>query len=878
MSSADPSAPAAASAVIPSASDRLEVGACWQGRYRIEREQRGGDVVTYFARRASDESPAILRKVTPSTETPARREAARRLGEVRSPEVLELIETVAQPDGRVEAWRGPSGPSVQEWLSQRDLPPEHVLPLAQAAARALLALHERGLVLLQLSSATVFFEGDRIDAVRVGALEQSVPLGGEGVVSVPVDPLLVPPEGLNVTHLPPNDDLKAWDWWTLGRFVQELVLGKPIAVHLLDRELPRDSADVRLEAEALLNETQPHGSRAGAVESMPDMPPEVRALLRGVLTAPRAARWGDAEVSAWLEGKAPADRYDLPRGSVLLMLGEERLTLAEIALRFGEESHWNEGVAQFTAPEPPAGSAVEALLSSGAGYEAEREWYLKVCEIREAASFRGFVPAARNEVLAAVAWLGVAPAGTRLRWRGRPVDLDLLRDLAKDAGGLDRMRVLCSRTFIDLLQQRDNATARSMRTWGHDWEEAFALAEKHRWAASAAMRCKLAAHVFADTEAKAAALKQGRETFHQTSSAPLQALFGAEHLTSGQLGLVAYTLERPQAFGYISHGDWWQSEQKRLRSRGQALLQALRNLQSAAAVRAGLPAFCRALNWWMLQALLLVSTVLLWPGIAGALSALVVVGVSWFVRRQAGGVLRSLVPPVEEEPWRWAGVADRLQIEATRVSGSSGRARPTALRQELAQVNQELVKLPISPAPEPVASSTAMLPLWLGAIGSWILVVALVGITGWQAVSTGWRPSSVVERWVADVERVRAHFSDVDIPPPPAPADAKPAWPYVSSGVIHPLNVVARTESSERQRIIMKSFHLSLQEHYDAKTLVGLVAAPVPVDDATVHGLMIIDIASGQLVTGTVYHVAQPPVHQMSVDIDGTRALYLDGP
>lgn len=883
MSSADSSrSPAAlsATAVTPSAHDRLEVGGCWQGRYRIEREQRAaGRPSTFFACRTADETSVVIRAVTPASDSPQRREAARRLSEMHVPSALELLETVAQPEGRAEVWRAPQGPSLAEWLDQRDLDPAHVLPIARALARALLALHERGLALLQLSTATVHFDREQLDQVVIAGLDHAVALGLEGVVAVPTDPTLIPPEGLGVTHLPANDDLKAWDWWTLGRLVQELVLGKSIMVHLLQREVPRDSGEVRQEAEVLLNEAQVHELRPGAVEAMPEMAAEVRALLRGVLTAPRVVRWTDAQVSAWLDGQTPADRYDLPRGSVLLTLGEERLTLPEIAYRFGEDTHWTEGVAQFSAIEPPAGSAVEALLGSGAAFATEREWYTKVGEIREAASLRGYVPAARNEVLAAIAWIGVAPAGTRLRWRGRPIDLDLLRELAKDGPGLDRMRVLCSRTVIDLIQQRDSATARALRTWGFDWDEAFTLAEKHRWAPSAALRCRLAACVFATAETKAAALKDGRERFHLSTLAPLQALFGAERLSSGQLGLVAFTLERPAAFGYVTHGDWWQSEQARLRRRGEALLTSMRALRAAAAVRVGLPVFCRAANWWTLLGLLLISAAVFWPGLAGAATGVAVVAGLWIARQQSTALMKRLAPAGEGERWRWVGVADRLLVTAARESGVSGRLRLAALRHELAQVNAELIKLPITPAPAAVAGRTAPGGLWVAAIGSWTGVIALLVAVAWQAVAAGWRPASVLAGWTQDVERVAQFFSDVETPPLPAePSDRKPAWPYVSSGVVHPLEVVERTAATDRQRIVMKSFLLSLQEHYEPSTLHGMIAAPVPVEDPAATALMLIDVATGQLATATVYRVAQPPVRQMSVEIDGIAALYLDGP
>ena len=59
----------------------------------------------------------------------------------------------------------------------------------------------------------------------------------------------------------------------------------------------------------MLNETQTPGGRAGAVELMPDLSPELMLFLRGTLTTVCDARWGATEVRLWLDGQRPLERY-----------------------------------------------------------------------------------------------------------------------------------------------------------------------------------------------------------------------------------------------------------------------------------------------------------------------------------------------------------------------------------------------------------------------------------------------------------------------------------------------------------------------------------------------------------------------------------------
>jgi hypothetical protein len=864
------------------ASVRLTPGLCWLERYQIQRASEplgGGNCFT--GGRLSDGLEVGFRQLDPDADTAVRRSVWQRLSERPLPDYPPLLETIPMEAGRVEVWQRPTGLSLAEWVTQQKLAPEDVLTIVQSLAKALLAVHERGLVYLRLSPEWVQFAGDTLDTAVLLHPELCVLIGQEPPVPNPLNALRMPPEGLDAAELKVTEPLKAWDWWTLGRFAQELILDKPVAALAGPRELARDSKALLPQAEALLREQAPGGSRAGGAELMPDLPVSLEGFLRGVLTTKREARWGAADIAAWLKGGRPRNHYDGAEATMLISFAGTALTVPEVAERFGSAEHWDEAVAQFKAEEPTPGSPLDVLLNSPGQLETEREWFQKARELREASALRHLSVAVRTEALAALAWLGVAPTGTKLRWRGHAIDAAYMLQLVKDDTGLSIARALCTRAFVELVQQRDAPTAWSLRMWGHEWEEAENLAQKHRWLRRGDSRRALAAYIFRGGEARARALKQGRETFKLTRIEPLQAMFFAENHSPAQLAIVGYTLERPQDFEYITHPEWLQLEQTRLRQRAGGLVDGVHQVRAARAVSAGRTLFTGTLAWWSGAGVALAAAALYWPGLGGTLLTLLLIGLLWLVRYQVGRTLQSLAPAAEGERWRWHGLPQRLRHLAASRAEMTPPVRVPELRAELKRVNHELTSLAITPKPEPIPLGRARPGLWIAGTFGWIVLGGLLALIGWRGSQTPWSIEKVATDWARDFtwlsetwESATTGTGRIELPS----SVKKPAWPYVSSGVVHPVAILERFGSDERQRVVMKRFLLMLQEEYEFKSLHGLVAVVVPLADGTNGGVMVLDIGSGKLASGDVFRLEQMPVRGMTIDLDGLQAVYLDAP
>ena len=784
------------------------------------------------------------------------------------------------PEGRAEVWAVPHAVVLGEWQARRPLEQETVLQIVQAVAGGLLTLHERGLAFLRLSPESVMIDRDAPDAAVLIGVEQAIVLSDGQPVPIEVDLCRAPPEALGREALPADASLMAWDWWTLGRLAQELLLGRPMVLDLVGRDLPRDSAEVRRVGEALLNETHSPGGRAGAVELMPDLSSELLLFLRGTLTTVYDARWGATEVRLWLEGKRPPERYELARHAVVIQLWGEALTLPEVAQRYGTAEHWTEGLEQFGAEEPAAGSPAAVLLQPGQGFVAEREWYAKVRELRDATALRQVRNDARIEVLSALAWLGVAPNGTRLRWKGRTIDAEVMSELVREPSGLERAKALCLRAVVELIQPRDNATAWALRMWSHEWEGALSLAERHRWVTDGASRCRLASHVFRPGERRTQALAAGRQRFHSSSLPPLQEFFGADSLTPVQLVLAGYALEQPERFGFITHEQWLLTEQARLQGRAEQVATAIRCWWVARAVRAGAPLFGASRSWWLGALALLAFTGLVWPGVGGLAAGVTLVVLLATLRRGFAPVVQRLSPTEEGQRWRWAGVAGCLRAATARVMEGGKPPSLDALLREFSEANRQLTRLLITPKPAAVPAGSSLKSLWLLGLASWMALILFVGVVGWRAFAATWNVAAVRERWEQDVARVRGIWEEskaaATTASVPEVERGKPVWPFVTSGVSHPVAILERLEPTSRHLVLMKSFLLAAAETYAPGTVLGLVAVAVPLADGQASGLMVLDVGAGQVVAPHVYRLEQMPVRGMTIDLDGRLAVYVD--
>ncbi|MEU0069620.1 serine/threonine-protein kinase [Streptomyces sp. NPDC006332] len=180
-----------------------------------------------------------------------------------------------------------SGGTVGGLLRGGPLRSAFVVGLVNQLAGGINALHAAGIVHRDLKPANLLLEADRRHVVIADfgiSRDQSLVQG-----TTSRTPAYAPPEVYDrtVTH--------AWDWWSLGMIVRQLVTGAPPFAGMSEGEIHR----------ALLE-------RDIDLRQMPDGP--LRALCRGLLIRDPAKRWGAQQVLTWLDGESrergPAPQAD----------------------------------------------------------------------------------------------------------------------------------------------------------------------------------------------------------------------------------------------------------------------------------------------------------------------------------------------------------------------------------------------------------------------------------------------------------------------------------------------------------------------------------------------------------------------------------------
>ncbi len=864
-----------------SALGSLAPGKVWQGRYLVEQELPASGGGRVFAGvRQQDGVPVRLRRLAESADSETRREVWAALSDPPLPGGPVLLESVIEDDGRVEVWQPVEGPTLEERLSTAKLVTDDVAELVRPLAKALAALHERDLVYLQLSAERVVLSDSAMGDARLTRVELSTKVAADGnLVPVPTDVTRVPPEGLGLYRMKADDGLKAWDWWTLGRLIQELWLGHTVMAHALGRDLPRSNDYVRRHAEQMLKEENAKDPRAGGVEHMTDLPVQVRVLLRGLLTSVRDARWGAKEVMAWLEGDAPFERYDLPRSTVLIKFHGEQLTVADTARRLLTPEHWREGVAMWVAEKPPAGSLLEVLGKTRSALHHERDWLEEVQALETANGFKSLPAEYRDEILSALAWTGIAGKGTRYRWRGQIVDADLAAAVLAEDDGVERLAALLDRATIAAVKRVDANTSWQLDTWARQIEEVKALATKHEWLKDTPeTRARLIGLALTDVAELDRRFAEARIKYKIATEEAVQAMFGSVNPSNAMLALLALSFEHAEACGYLTHEEWRAHELARLRARGERLAEALLLVDVLRWLRIGQPVFGPRWVWAFSFGLVLGATALFWPGWEG-LETIAALGAGLLVlRRLLRGVVRENCRMDPEEAWSWDAAFAACSKHARLALDGGSLDKAQRLRKRLAGVNREMLKLGGEPAPELVQEQSMDERIRMAAIGSWVLVILLMTGISWQTTRPEWSVSWAGGEWEREITVLLVKFGLMEEPEPEIEV-IQIAWPHGQADAeARGVTYEERDVPTPSQVAKAEAFLAEVQRLYLPETLSGIVAIDVSEEGVGGAELILIDVVAGKLFNGLIYEMNYVPLRGTWMKMANRDVLFLDRP
>jgi hypothetical protein len=552
---AAPALEAAATAPAPGAPGVFSLGEHWRG-YEIGERLPTADE-RYLAMQLASMERVIVRVLPIGEQTELRRQAWATLVDFPADHVVARVASHEENGKRYEILAEPAGAPFREWIVTHQAGLEVVEALVEQLGPIIKDLHRQGIALLNLRAEHLHLTPTEVGfTVVLSGLEDAVPVHQTGLIAAEVDPLYAPPEAVGLFAHTPGAGLFAWDWWSLGRILQEATLGKPVLGHLLRRDVSRMTPELRLRAEALLLEKDPPNTRAGAVEMMGELHPRVAEVLSGLLASCRDGRWHWVHLQRWLKRETVTHRYELSRATRLFPWKDERLTVGETADRFAQSQNWDAGEASLFAPAEDATSLIRFLRETPAlgPLAAKVDKLLETCDLP---AWSELPEGTRRTVATALVWASLAEgSAAMLRVRGRRLDWPGLHALCHEmraAEVVPLLLALTARPFIELLKPVDGEAARALALLAEGAVPAIEKAENRRWITDNDMASQF--EIFELALQGQRVIEQEAErlrTHYASAKDPLltQAL-AAKPAEAALALLLAFAGRRPDAYGFI---------------------------------------------------------------------------------------------------------------------------------------------------------------------------------------------------------------------------------------------------------------------------------------------------------------------------------------
>lgn len=856
------------------------VGATWHDKYQILEQVGAADDNRVWRGRCTEGGQAVVLRAFRPAEPQVRHHVWSKLGGIDSPHLQHPRDALRAGEWRVEIANAPTGVPLPEWRAAQPAPDAQVVKaIVGQLADALAALHAFEIVHLGLRPDAIFIEGSGVDVQCVIAgLDTLTSFDRAEPLPMAVDPFYAPPESLGFNVHPPGPGLCAWDWWSLGRIVQELILGRHIVRHMANAAADAMTPDLRTRAETLLQDTDAKGPRAGAVELMPALDPALVPLLRGLLTSAQEARWTSDNVDRWVRGQPVKEHYDAPRMVPHFRWRGRPCTIPEIATILQGAEHWAENAVQLF--EPTAPGTLAHYLRWSPTQSAAHEQLTSALELAESLPLKMSSPLAQRETVTMVALL-LLSAG-KLVWRGRMVEastvMQILDELG-DADGLMVLRALSTRSTAIQIERIDAATGRLLTDLGRITSEIEGTLRRYSWLQPTDVEA--AARVFRLAVEPIAALRAARdalaEKFAGSDHPVLGKLFSAANAGRSELMVLAWVATAPERYRFFTHAEAARRRAEALRTRAVELTNVLVWARLKRALEVGRIVF-GGFGWvfltWLAAA---AATLVLWPGPLGVAYAAAPAAVAMLFRiLMAPRHARMLRRHLPEASWTWRDGPERCRRELRLAGRGVGRG---ALEEELQRVTGELAALKqVQPPPAPVPALPRFTGIRVAGVVSWMLLAGFIGVAVWRIqvqppslkrLNEAWAPP-VKEQASADdrPEGDRTRRAEAD------DGETKIFWPYRMSEPPEKLSVRTSQPATSEQKNHASKHGREITDPYRRDTINGYIVMPVPADNAI--GVMIYDGKRGELMNGTVYLLEYRPLARTWVDVDGRVGVYLD--
>lgn len=851
----------------PASLDRLVPGGSWQDTHEVLAVLAEGGGRWFRARNLATQAEEWLWVCDPGR-TERRAAVWPRLNGLDCPQLQRT--TACHPGAdRVEVWAAAGGPTLRAWRAGRPEPgPAEVAALVRDLAAALAVLHGAGVghFAVNPDNIAVLDRGADGLAFRLTGLEAAEIFENSGLINIAVDPAWAPPEAAGLFQHSPGPLLTTWDYWSLGRVVQEFILGHDVLDLLPAGVRTRMPPSLAGQAESLLAERETGTIRAGVVELMPALGRRETRLLRGLLCGAREARWGAIELAEWLAGGEPAEQYEAPRHRRFFRLDGRGYTIADAAQVLAGPARQAEAVSHVFAVEQPG--TLAAFVEEARGHQAEADVMQGCRKLVDLPALVRFPDALRREAAAAVC-LHALGRGS-FRWRGAVLNEAALRtalqDPARFAAVSAELRILSLPLLLDMMRKHDATTADFLERIREGVEGAELLLVRHGWIGDRPQALWLAA--LEAPAALRARVADMHRRFALSSVKPLDAVFQTPHPTPAMQVTLAWADGAAEKYGFRTHEQVRDAELAQLARKGESLGRALFWHRLERALRA-VPVIFGA-RWALVVAAVAIVAALAVhvPGPLGVLLGsgplVILVGLRVLLNRWQARLVRRWTG----ETWTWRDGAGRCRREqGALVEREHLPGLETGVRQALAEIEQRRATLLGSGRSAALPHPPRQLTTWAGALLVWLLLLGIAAGSGWRTVR---RPPD----WAAHVASWQG-FAGQD-EDDREPADPRMSWPYrmplQPDLKLSTAEVFAVTGDQEDQALARGR---QLAGNYRPDTVTSLIAVYVPVDDR--HGcLLLYDARKDKLVSqkGTVLNFV--PMSRSWLLLEDEMVLFIE--
>ena len=652
---------------------QLVPGQRWHD-YQIEGPVPSGPSHAFYGLHVKSSEKMVVHATVLTEVTIWRRGAWERLSNLPPhARIVACVEAQEESGWRYEVTRVPPASTMREWIICHQASPESLRVFLRQLSGTLAALHAQGVVHLNIRPESIYLD-DSADEIQVwlGGIEAATLYTNPSVKATLADPFYAPPETAGATEFPPGTGLCAWDWWSVGRVVQEFVIGRHVTSLLFGGDVTRPTSEFLAQARNLIRDVDPMMPRAGAVEAMSNIEPAVQTLLSGLLTAACCARWGQSQVQRWLKGEPVKAYYDLHRTAQVFIAKGRGFTLEEAIEHYSSEENWAEGETQLLPPDAP--ETLAHFLATVPDHATDYS-RLQACRaLLELPAWQAMTADARNSLVVSAAWLLLGSQLEKksfLQLRGRRVDkANLAAWLANTGGplGLEIVRAMTVEPFIKLIEPHDSAAAEMLSRLSRVSAEAIRRATEAGWIkpdehAVVARLMSLALESDATLQASA---DKFRKSFATCRDVGLLQILQPGASEPWQQVLLILTASSPAHFGYLSQEEWDRQRLDHLRKNEHQLAAVFfwsklhRTLFLGSVWTGRWPVFSTISLGVVLVGLLVAQDPLITMLLTAGL-----VGVRLVLGFQVKRLVRANDPSAQ--PWRWLDSQQRCLLELQRL-------------------------------------------------------------------------------------------------------------------------------------------------------------------------------------------------------------------